>query len=366
MTELAIHAADRDIANELCEQVRSAYHDRTPLRIVAGNTRAFYGRPVEGTELNVAAHSGIVSYDPIELVVTVRAGTRLSALNAALAEKHQMLPFEPPIFGDASTIGGAVATGMSGPRRPWAGAARDFVLGTRVITQEGKLLRFGGEVMKNVAGYDLSRMMAGAQGTLGVLADISFKVLPIPTASHSLRLEMSLQDALAKLSELGRQPLPITAAAWHAGELFIRLEGGESSVKATKERLGGEALSADFWQQLRDQQHGFFSLNEGQALWRLSLPPHTPALELAVDESDIFYDWGGSQRWVKTALPADTLRDECQKAGGHATCYTPHAQGGAESPFTPLNAVVEKYHRNLKAELDAHGIFNPGRLYAAF
>ncbi|HAO02117.1 MAG TPA: glycolate oxidase subunit GlcE, partial [Halomonas sp.] len=150
MTELAIHA-DQDIANELCEQVRSAYHDRTPLRIVAGNTRAFYGRPVEGTELNVAAHSGIVSYDPIELVVTVRAGTRLSALNAALAEKHQMLPFEPPIFGDASTIGGAVATGMSGPRRPWAGAARDFVLGTRVITQEGKLLRFGGEVMKNVA-----------------------------------------------------------------------------------------------------------------------------------------------------------------------------------------------------------------------
>ena len=255
MTELAIHAADRDIANELCEQVRSAYHDRTPLRIVAGNTRAFYGRPVEGTELNVAAHSGIVSYDPIELVVTVRAGTRLSALNAALAEKRQMLPFEPPIFGDASTIGGAVATGMSGPRRPWAGAARDFVLGTRVITQEGKLLRFGGEVMKNVAGYDLSRMMAGAQGTLGVLADISFKVLPIPTASHSLRLEMSLQDALAKLSELGRQPLPITAAAWHAGELFIRLEGGESSVKATKERLGGEALSADFWQQLRDQRH---------------------------------------------------------------------------------------------------------------
>ncbi|UXZ53447.1 glycolate oxidase subunit GlcE [Halomonas sp. 7T] len=366
MTELAINAADQDISAQLCEQVRSAYAEQTPLRIVAGNTRAFYGRPVEGQTLNIAEHSGIVSYDPVELVVTARAGTRLSALNAALAEHNQMLAFEPPIYGEASTIGGAVATGLSGPRRPWAGAARDFVLGTRVITQEGKLLRFGGEVMKNVAGYDLSRLMVGAQGTLGVLADISFKVLPIPTASHSLRLTMGLDDALKRLSELGRQPLPITAAAWRAGELFIRLEGGASSVNATQERLGGEALSAEFWQQLRDQQHEFFTLSEGKSLWRLSLPPHTPRLALDIAEDDIFYDWGGSQRWVKTHLDADTLRAACQAAGGHATCYTPHAEGGAASPFTPLNPVVEKYHRNLKAELDAHGIFNPGRLYAAF
>ncbi|WP_249978352.1 glycolate oxidase subunit GlcE [Vreelandella olivaria] len=366
MTELAINAADRDIADDLCEQVRSAYVDRTPLRIVAGDTRAFYGRVVEGKPLDISSHSGIVSYDPVELVVTVRAGTRLSALNAVLAEQQQMLAFEPPAFGDASTIGGAVATGLSGPRRPWAGAARDFVLGTRVITQEGKLLRFGGEVMKNVAGYDLSRLMAGAQGTLGVLADISFKVLPIPTASHSLRLELGLGDALTKLAELGRQPLPITAAAWHAGGLFIRLEGGSSSVNATKERLGGETLAPEFWQQLRDHQHAFFNLEEGQALWRLSLPPHTPPLKIDTAEASLFYDWGGSQRWVKTHLDANTLRTACQSAGGHSTCFTPHTLNGTDSPFTPLNPVVEKYHRNLKAQLDAHGIFNPGRLYAAF
>ncbi|TVP49102.1 MAG: glycolate oxidase subunit GlcE [Halomonas sp.] len=366
MTELAINAADRDIAGELCEQVRSAYAARTPLRIVAGDSRAFYGRPVEGEALNIAGHSGIVSYDPIELVVTVRSGTRLSALNAALAEHHQMLAFEPPIFSDASTIGGAVATGLSGPRRPWAGAARDFVLGTRIITQEGKLLRFGGEVMKNVAGYDLSRLMAGAQGTLGVLTDISFKVLPIPTATHSLRLTLGLTEALNKLAELGRKPLPITAAAWHHGELFLRLEGGKSSVSATQASLGGEPLDASFWGELRDHTHAFFQLNEGQALWRLSLPPNTAPLALDIPEADIFYDWGGSQRWVKTALDADTLRAACAAAGGHATCYTPHAKGGAAEPFTPLNAIVEKYHRNLKAELDAHGIFNPGRLYAAF
>lgn len=364
MTEQAI--ADRDIAGALCEQVRSAYDARTPLRIVGGDTRAFYGRPVEGQALQMAEHSGIVSYDPVELVVTVRAGTRLSALQAELAEHHQMLAFEPPMFGAASTVGGAVATGLSGPRRPWAGAARDFVLGTRIITQEGKLLRFGGEVMKNVAGYDLSRLMAGAQGTLGVLADVSFKVLPIPTASHSLRLSLGLDEALNKLAELGRKPLPITAAAWHQGELLLRLEGGKSSVKATQERLGGEPLDAGFWRELRDHRHAFFTCNEGQSLWRLSLPPNSPPLALDIPETDIFYDWAGSQRWVKTALDADTLRDACQSAGGHATCYTPHARGGATEPFTPLNAVVEKYHRNLKAELDVHGIFNPGRLYAAF
>ncbi|MGP9764950.1 glycolate oxidase subunit GlcE [Halomonas sp. AOP13-D3-9] len=366
MTELAMHAADRDIADTLCDQVRSAYETRTPLRIVGGDTRAFYGRTVDGQALTMAEHSGIVSYDPVELVVTVRAGTRLSALQAALAEKHQMLAFEPPVFGEASTIGGAVATGLSGPRRPWAGAARDFVLGTRVITQEGKLLRFGGEVMKNVAGYDLSRLMSGAQGTLGVLTDISFKVLPIPTATYSLRLPLSLTDALKKLSELGRQPLPITAAAWHNGELFLRLEGGKSSVSATQSSLGGEPLDDHFWTSLRDHTHDFFQLSDGQALWRLSLPPHTSPLALDIPEADIFYDWAGCQRWVKTSLDASTLRAACAAAGGHATCYTPHAQGGAADPFTPLNTVVEKYHRNLKAELDAHGIFNPGRLYAAF
>ena len=366
MTETATLNADQDIADSLCAQVKQAYAERAPLRIVGGNTRAFYGLPVDGEPLEMAGHTGIVSYDPIELVVTVRAGTRISDLEDALAEHNQMLAFEPPRFGSASTIGGAAATGLSGPRRPWAGAARDFVLGARVISQEGKLLRFGGEVMKNVAGYDMSRLMVGAQGTLGVLADISFKVLPKPTASHSLKLSIPLDDALKKLAELGRQPLPITAAAWHAGELFLRLEGGKSSVNATRERLGGEEISADLWRELRDLEHAFFTQNNDKALWRLSLPPNTKALPLDIAESDIFYDWAGSQRFIKTSLDADTLRDACQQAGGHATCYTPAVYGGAQAPFTPLNPVVEKYHRQLKAQLDSQGIFNPGRLYAAF
>ncbi|XKH59700.1 glycolate oxidase subunit GlcE [Halomonas sediminis] len=358
---------EQDNAETLCEQVRQAYRERSPLRIAGGDTRAFYGRAVEGRALSTSEHRGIVHYDPVELVVSVRAGTRLSDLEAALAHHNQMLPFEPPRFGEASTIGGAVATGLSGPRRPWAGAVRDFVLGTRVITQEGKLLRFGGEVMKNVAGYDLSRLMAGAQGTLGVLSEISFKVLPRPNATHSLRLTMPIEEALEKIAELGRKPLPITAAAWHDGGLHLRLEGGQSSVKATHERLGGDSLDASFWQELRDHSLSFFQGTGDKALWRLSLPPNSGTLALpGVQENEVLYDWAGSQRWVKTSVDAETLRRLCQEAGGHATCYTAHQDGGASEPFTPLNPVVAKYHRNLKRELDTYAIFNPGRLYAEF
>lgn len=354
---------DNDIGEALCHQVRHAFEQRTPLRIVGGDTRAFYGNAVEGAPLSLAEHRGIVHYDPVELIVTVRAGTPLEALEHTLAENRQMLPFEPPRFGPGSTVGGAVATGLSGPRRPWAGAVRDFVLGTRVITQEGKLLRFGGEVMKNVAGYDVSRLMVGSQGTLGVIADVSFKVLPIPTARHSLRLAMPLDEALKTLAALGREPLPITAAAWHASELFLRLEGGQSSVAATCERLGGYALEDDFWTALRDQRLDFFTLQPSESLWRLSLPPNTPPLALDADDSAQLYDWGGSQRWLKTTQDAVSLRAACVQAGGHATCFRRAAPSIA--PFTPLDPVVAKYHANVKATLDAHGIFNPGRLYPA-
>lgn len=365
MTDSLTTLPDRDITALLCEQVSHAFSQQTPLRIVGGNTRAFYGRPVNAAPLHLAEHRGIVHYDPVELVITARAGTPLEALEAVLDEHHQMLGFEPPRFGPQSTIGGAVATGLAGPRRPWAGATRDFVLGTRVITQHGKPLRFGGEVMKNVAGYDMSRLMTGAQGTLGVLADVSLKVLPKPPAHHSLRLTLPLDEALARLAELGRRPLPITAAAWHDGELLLRLEGGNSSVAATRRELGGEPLDADFWTTLRDLRHDFFTLAPGQALWRLSLPSNTPPLALDDSHSQVLYDWAGCQRFLKTTLDGDTLRHACQAVGGHATCYTLAAQGGSDTPFTPLNPVVEKYHRRLKEQLDTRNIFNPGRLYAA-
>ncbi|WP_104204712.1 glycolate oxidase subunit GlcE [Billgrantia saliphila] len=355
---------EQDAGAALAERVRQASADATPLRIAGGDTRGFYGREVEGSVLSVREHRGITFYDPVELVVSVRAGTPLAELEAALAEHGQMLPFEPPRYGEASTVGGMVATGLSGPRRPWAGSVRDFVLGTRVINHEGIEQRFGGEVMKNVAGYDLSRLMVGAQGTLGLITEVSFKVLPTPGATRSLRLSLPLDEARLRLVEWGREPLPISAAAWLDGALHLRLEGGPSSVAATRARIGGDELDNAFWSALRDQRLAFFS--EGEApLWRLSLPHRAPTLDLPdVDESLMIHDWAGAQRWLRTELNAETVRQACQAAGGHATCYGPRP--AAIEPFTPLPEVVTKYHRNLKAQLDPKGIFNRGRLYAAF
>ena len=356
-----------DASEALAERIRRAEAHGTPLCIVGGDTKAFYGREVQGEALSTREHRGITEYDPVELIVSVRTGTPLLELEGALAVNGQMLPCEPPHFGENATVGGMIATGLSGPRRPWAGSVRDFVLGTRLITRQGSEQRFGGQVMKNVAGYDLSRLMVGAQGTLGLLTEVSMKVLPLPGASRSLHLDMPLTEALEKLSEWGRQPVPITAAAWLDGALHLRLEGGPSSVAATAQRLGGDELNGDFWEALREQRLAFFSAQDTRPLWRLSLPNHTPALEFPdVDETDVLYDWAGAQRWVRCDLDADALREIVARAGGHATCFRGASGQSVEEPFTPLAPVVEKYHRNLKAELDPKGIFNPGRLYAAF
>lgn len=349
-------AAERDIAEELCAQVAEAGRSGTPLRIAGGGTKTFYGRRVDGTVLDVTGHSGITHYDPVELVVSVRSGTPLSELERALADAGQQLAFEPPHFGTAATVGGMVATGLSGPRRPWSGAVRDFVLGTRLITREGRQLRFGGEVMKNVAGYDVSRLVTGAQGTLGVITEVSLKVLPLPGASYSLRLQLPLQSAMTKLAKWGRQPVPLTGAAWHDGALYLRLEGGGRSVDANRARLGGETVDGAFWQQLREHALPFFSREDARPLWRLSVPQVTPPLGL---DGDWLYDWAGAQRWLRSDAAATTIRDAAFHAGGHATCYTL----GVAEPFTPLAPVLARYHRQLKAQLDPNGIFNPGRLY---
>ncbi|TFH86029.1 glycolate oxidase subunit GlcE [Billgrantia azerbaijanica] len=358
----------QDASQPLAERIREAARERTPLRIVGGDTRAFYGRqvqgrPVESETLSTAEHRGITFYDPVELVVSVRAGTPLTELEAALAEHGQMLGFEPPRFGEAGTVGGMIATGLSGPRRPWAGAVRDFVLGIRLINHEGIEQRFGGQVMKNVAGYDLSRLMVGAQGTLGVISEVSLKVVPRPLTTHSLHLDLPLAEARRRLAEWGREPLPISAAAWLDGALHLRLEGGPSSVAATRERIGGDDLDNAFWPALRDHRLDFFTREGARPLWRLSLPHRAPDLGLAeIDDTAMLHDWAGAQRWLRADVDAEALRRACREAGGHATCYGP-CPAGIE-PFTPLPAALAKYHRNLKAELDPHGIFNPGRLYA--
>ena len=346
---------DFDNGRVLLEQVNQALQYATPLRIQGANSKMFLGRDVAGEVLDTRGHRGIVSYDPTELVITARCGTPLSELAHALELAQQMLPCEPPSFGDA-TVGGMIASGLSGPRRPWAGSVRDYVLGTRVITGHGKHLRFGGEVMKNVAGYDLSRLMAGSYGSLGVITEVSLKVLPKPRQCLSISLQMDTDLALLRLAEWGQQPLPISAACHDGERLHLRLEGGEGSVAAAHERLGGELLNASFWADLNEQRVDFF--DEGQPLWRLSLPNNTPALVLPGRQ---LIDWGGAQRWLKSDAEVSLIRAVVAEVGGHATCYS---HGLIDSPFQPLPAALLRYQRNLKQQLDPQGIFNPGRLYA--
>lgn len=353
-------AHDRDASDVLLEQVNEAIQVGLPLRIQGANSKAFLGREVAGEVLDTRIHRGLVSYDPTELVITARAGTPLSELNAALDQAGQMLPCEPPAFSDAgvsdATVGGMIAAGLSGPRRPWSGSVRDFVLGTRVITGLGKHLKFGGEVMKNVAGYDLSRLMAGSFGCLGVVTEVSLKVLPKPRLCTSIALEMDSTRALARLAEWGQQPLPISAASHDGRVLRLRLEGGEGSVAAAHDRLGGESIDPLYWRALNEHRLDFFT--DGRALWRLSLPTNTGVLKLAGDQ---LIDWGGAQRWLKSDASGSEIRAIVSAVGGHATCYS---HGLDDTPFQPLATPLLRYHRQLKAQLDPHGIFNPGRMYA--
>lgn len=347
---------DFDDSQSLLEQVNQALENATPLRIQGSNSKAFLGRTTAGEILDTRSHRGIVSYDPTELVITARCGTPLSQLTQVLDAAQQMLPCEPPSFGDGATVGGMIACGLSGPRRPWSGSVRDFVLGTRVITGQGKLLRFGGEVMKNVAGYDLSRLMAGSYGSLGLITEVSLKVLPKPRQCLSISLEMDAERALLRLAEWGQQPLPISAACHDGSRLHLRLEGGEGSVSAAHERLGGERLEACWWDDLNEQRLSFF--DEEQPLWRLSLPHNTPPLSLPGRQ---LIDWGGAQRWLKSDAEPAYIRQVVDEIGGHATCFS---HGLTDTPFQPLAPALMRYHRNLKLQLDPRGIFNPGRLYA--
>jgi len=350
-----MRAPDADHSEDLAAQVKQALAANTPIRIRGGNSKAFLGRAIEGIELDTRPHRGIVNYDPTELVITARAGTPLTELETALDAAGQMLPFEPPFAEHGATIGGVIAAGISGPRRPWAGAARDFVLGTRVITGHGQHLRFGGEVMKNVAGYDLSRLFAASFGCLGILTEISLKVLPKPRSSMTVSLQMTPQAALEQLAKWGQKPLPISATA-HDGEyLYLRLEGGEGSVKQARAYLGGDEADLNYWQHLNARTLPFFT--GSMPLWRISLPLHTPLFDLPGLQ---LLDWGGAQRWLKSDACADTIRALVRPCGGHVTCY---AQGMTDTPFEPLPALLLRYHRQLKAKLDPHGIFNPGRMY---
>lgn len=347
-----------EILEEFRETIVQAAARRRPLRIRGSGSKDFYGGTPRGEVLDTTRYTGIVEYVPEELVLTARAGTPLAEIEGVLAAHGQMLAFEPPHFGPRATLGGACAAGLSGPRRPHAGALRDFVLGMRVMDGRGELLRFGGQVMKNVAGYDVSRLMVGALGTLGLILEISLKVLPRPRVSLTLQFEMGRSEALAVMNHWLGQGLPLTASCYHDEALTVRLEGAEAAVVHARRRLGGQVLEHGeaFWQGLKEQTARFF--RDGTRLWRLSVPA-TVSLTLPGRE---LIEWGGAQRWLFTDLPADSLRERVGECRGHATLF--RADHKDCPVFTPLPRPLRELHRRVKQALDPHGLFNPGRLYA--
>jgi len=351
----AIRERDADLTEALADQIRRAAETRTPLRIVGGETKRFYGRQVDGEPLSLAGHRGIVAYDPSELVITARAGTPLAEIEAELAAHGQQLGFEPPRFGAASTIGGVVAAGLAGPRRPFAGAVRDSVLGAAILDGRGRRLAFGGQVFKNVAGFDAFRLQAGALGALGVIVEVSLRVRPAPRRELALGFEVASDSARTWMTELLRRPTPLSGAFHDGARLHLRLSGGEAGVEALAHELGGEQEPFAFWDVVRGFRWAGFTHGR---LWRLSLPQTAPIPPVGDVMS---WDWAGAQVWLKSEAPAATIWNAAQDAGGHATLFSGATPG--EDVFQPLAPAMLVLHQRLKAALDPAAILNPGRLY---
>jgi len=346
------------------DRVRAAATGKEPLRIVGGGSKDFYGQELSGTVFSTNAYSGISDYDPTELVITARCGTRLAEIEDTLAQCRQMLAFEPPHFGADATLGGCVAAGLSGPRRPHGGAVRDHMLGVRVLDGRGDDVSFGGRVMKNVAGFDVSRLIAGSLGTLGIILEASLKCMPQPRSETTLVFELPAADALRKINEWSALPLPLSASFWHGERLYVRLSGADSGVSAAQRRLGGEVTenATALWRAIREQQHAFFQ-PASAPLWRLSVRSTAPFAELG---SGQLIEWGGALRWIRPSAEenGERLRAWAKDQGGHATLF--RAADKSAGAFHPLAPPLLALHQRLKAALDPAEIFNRGRMYAEF
>lgn len=350
---------DRDLSTEYQQRIQDAAAIGQHVALHGGNSKAFYGREVSGEPFDLSGHRGIVSYEPTELVITARAGTPLQEIEAALAEKGQMLPFEPPHFSPNSTIGGAIACGLSGPRRPWGGAPRDLLLGIKLLDGKGQILNFGGQVMKNVAGYDLSRLMAGAMGSLGILLEVSIKVLPAPAQEHTLQFEANEKANRTVTLKMLNKGLPISASYAYRGVLRVRFACSEARFKEIRTRFGGEPYTRtdDFWARLCNQQLDYFQ--DAAPLWRLSLPQTAP-----LNLGSTLNEWTGAQRWLKSERSANEIRLALESQGGHAIMFRNGDRSG--EIFHPLQDRLLSLQRQLKTVFDPQGIFNPGRLYTGF
>jgi glycolate oxidase FAD binding subunit len=347
-----------DEVEPLAAEVREAARRHYSLKIRGANSKAFLGRRTMGRVLDLSTFAGVIDYQPTELVITARAGTPLREVEALLAAHGQMLAFEPPDFAAGGTVGGMVAAGLSGPRRPFVGAVRDFVLGVTVLDGRGQMLRFGGQVFKNVAGFDAFRLMAGAMGQLGVILDVSLRVAPRPRAELSLSFAEKWPASQARLIELMRRPLPLSGAFHDGKHLHLRLSGTERAVAHGASEIGGDEAPLETWDDVRHQRLPFFAAHR---LWRLSVPRTCQIGDLP---GHWLMDWAGAQRWLVTRAHPLAIRAAAREAGGHAMLY--HGAVDGEDVVDPLPAPLMGLHRRVKRALDPSGVFNRGRMYEGF
>jgi glycolate oxidase FAD binding subunit len=358
--------ADRgqDLADRLVEQVRGASQRRAPLRIVGGDSKRFYGRPVDGEPLEVAGHRGVVRYDPAELVLTARCGTPLAEIEALLTRHGQRLPFEPPAFGASATLGGTIAAGIAGPSRAARGPVRDYVLGAQLLTGDGRLLRFGGEVMKNVAGFDVARLLAGSLGILGVLLEVSLKVLPLPAGTLTLQQSLDARAAVDHLSALARHGVPLSGSFWSEGELRVRVDGAAAGLDEIAAQVGGvpvpAAEAAGLWHAVREQSHPWFA-SASRPLWRLAVPQTATALA-SLCRVPVALEWNGRQAWL-TGVERDAVEPLARATGAHVTLFRRDDSDADVEVFAPLAPALLELHRAVKRVFDPASILNPGRMY---
>ncbi len=347
-----------DRKDEITSKILDAFHNKKYLRIHAGNTKYFYGREIKAEPLSIEQHTGIVEYEPSELYITARSGTPLVEIEQAISKQNQILPCEPPYFGAEATLGGMVACGLAGPRRVNAGNVRDCVLGVEILNGKGELLRFGGKVMKNVAGYDVSRLMCGALGTLGVLMSISVRLLPKPESEQTIVLTLDDSTAIKKMNQWANTPMPISATYYDGSELYVRLSSSASAVEACKKEIGGNQTEEHeiFWSSIKEQTHDFFSSDI--PLWRISVPPNTQTLNIP---GVSVMEWNGALRWYRSDADENTIRSEANRVGGQANLFRGNTTANI---FHPLSEASMKIHSKLKHALDPAGILNPGKMFA--
>jgi glycolate oxidase FAD binding subunit len=344
---------------DLQDRVRAAVDAERPLCIAGGNSKRDFGREQQGDQLAMSAWSGVVDYQPSELVITVRSGTAIAELRQILAEENQVLAGEPPEFAGKATVGGTLACNLSGPARPWYGSIRDQVLGVRMINGKAEHLRFGGQVMKNVAGYDVSRLQAGAMGTLGILTEVTLKVIPKPEATITVRRTIGAGDALQAMNRICSTPLPVSGACWNAGELHVRLAGPASVIAAAADEIDGDILPDEdgFWSRLREMELPFFT--EADDLWCVSL---RSTHDHFMPDENWLIDWRGARRWLAASCDRDTLVRQAGE-GGIEIWQLRGAEQGADV-FPERSDAYRKMLLRLKRALDPAGVFNPGRLYS--